>query len=111
MNTPYSMTPMASRTRPPVTIFGIARTACTVLAPPRAVTASYRAGGDLFPKLAVLLLVLRPHLLLRQLLERRMVRHVHGHAEGFQLFLGLGQRIDGLGILAHDGLRLARRVQ
>src|SRR5436309_3012024 len=98
MNTPYSMTPMASRTRPPVAIFGIARTACTVLAPPRAVTASYRVGGDLFPQLPVLLLVRGPDLLLRQFLERRVVRHVHCHAEGLQLFLGLGQRIDRLGV-------------
>src|SRR6478672_13924800 len=110
MNTPYSITEMASSTRPPVTTFGIARTPPTALAPDEA-TSSDRGGGDQVPELAVLLLVLRPDLLLRQLPEWRMVRHVHGHAERLQHLLRLGERIDALGVLAHDGLCLARAVQ
>src|SRR6516165_534326 len=110
MNTPYSMTAMASSTRPPVTIFGIARTASAALAPDGC-TRSDRGGGDQVPELAVLLLVLRPDLFLRQLPERRVVRHVHGHAEGFEHLLRLGERIDAFGVLAHDRLRLAGAIQ
>ena len=61
--------------------------------------------------LAVLLLVLRPDLLLRQLPEWRVVGHVHGHAEWLELLLRLGERIDALGVLAHDGLGLARAIE
>src|SRR6476646_7521133 len=101
---------MASRTRPPVTILGIERTALTALAPPDEAMMSDRGGGDQIPELAVLLLVLRPDLLLRQLPEWRVVRHVHRHAERFQLLLRLGERIGALDVLAHDGLRLARAI-
>src|SRR5580692_3141045 len=111
MNTPYSMTPIASRTRPPVTILGIARTICTVLAPALLLTMSNCACGDQIPQFAVLLLVLRPNLLLRQLLEWRMIRHVHGHAQRFEQSFGLGQRIDAFRVLAHDRLGLSRAVE
>src|ERR1700728_2417573 len=104
------MTLIASSTRPPTTIFGIARAALIALAPDGGIR-SDRGGGDQVPEFAVLLLVLRPDFFLRQFSEWRVVGHVYSHAERFQQFLRLGEGVDSLGVLAHDGLGLARTVE
>src|ERR1700681_2473910 len=65
---------------------------------------------DLVPQCAVLGLVGRPYFLLRDFAEFVDVGFHHGHAERFQIRLGLREVVDRLSCLADLLLRGARQI-
>src|ERR1700759_5815541 len=67
-------------------------------------------GFDLVPQCAILGLVGRPDLGLRDFAEFLDLGFHHGHAERLQLRLGLGEIVDRLGRLADLLLRCARQL-
>src|SRR5690348_6138455 len=96
-------------------IAAISRSATTILgmlAMARATRPPLRLEPlDLLPQCAVLLLVGRPDLLLRDLAEGLDVALDHGHALGLKLLLRGLEIVDRFGELAALVLRLARGVE